>query len=95
MTSNLNAHPLESILLLYRCISTSRFCSITSIKDLYPPSTTMAHLQYYCCPGFWEAKREELWYSQAVRVGDYIEISGQGVFAFVTPNTYNQSKHQD
>ncbi|KAH7080819.1 Endoribonuclease L-PSP/chorismate mutase-like protein [Paraphoma chrysanthemicola] len=38
----------------------------------------MAHLQYHCYPGFGEAKREELWYSQAVRVGDYIEIAGQG-----------------
>ncbi|EOA84357.1 hypothetical protein ACJQWK_01282 [Exserohilum turcicum] len=38
----------------------------------------MAHLQHYCYPGFGEAKREELWYSQAVRVGDYIEIAGQG-----------------
>jgi hypothetical protein len=40
----------------------------------------MAHLQFYCYPGFGEAKREELWYSQAVRVGDYIEIAGQGMF---------------
>ncbi|KIJ48719.1 hypothetical protein M422DRAFT_162319 [Sphaerobolus stellatus SS14] len=38
----------------------------------------MSHLQYYCYKGFGEAKREELWYSQAVRVGDRIECSGQG-----------------
>jgi hypothetical protein len=40
----------------------------------------MSHLQCYSYPGFGEAKREELWYSQAVRVGDYIEIAGQGMF---------------
>ncbi|KAH6912472.1 Endoribonuclease L-PSP/chorismate mutase-like protein [Coprinopsis sp. MPI-PUGE-AT-0042] len=38
----------------------------------------MAHLQTYAYPGFGEAKRKELWYSQAVRIGDCIEIAGQG-----------------
>jgi len=38
----------------------------------------MAHLQYHCYKGFGEEKREELWYSQAVRVGDTIELAGQG-----------------
>ena len=51
----------------------------------------MAHLQHYCYPGFGEAKREELWYSQAVRVGDYIEIAGQGKFASANIAT---PKHQ-
>ena len=40
----------------------------------------MSHLQYYCYKGFGEAKREELWYSQAVRVGDRIECAGQGIY---------------
>jgi hypothetical protein len=40
----------------------------------------MAHLQYHCYKGFGEEKREELWYSQAVRVGDTIELAGQGKF---------------
>lgn len=39
----------------------------------------MSHLQYYSYPGFGEAKREQLWYSQAVRIGDRIEIAGQGM----------------
>lgn len=38
----------------------------------------MVHFQTYSYPGFGEAKLEELWYSQAVRVGDAIEIAGQG-----------------
>lgn len=38
----------------------------------------MSHLQYHCYKGFGEEKREQLWYSQAVRVGDVIEIAGQG-----------------
>jgi hypothetical protein len=49
----------------------------------------MAHLQYYCYPGFGETKREELWYSQAVRVGDYIEIAGQGTFILLLIPTFN------
>ncbi|PSN59366.1 endoribonuclease L-psp family protein [Corynespora cassiicola Philippines] len=38
----------------------------------------MAHLQYSCYKGFGEEKREQLWYSQAVRVGDILELAGQG-----------------
>jgi hypothetical protein len=49
----------------------------------------MAHLQYYCYPGFGEAKRKELWYSQAVRVGDYIEIAGQGRYLILLIPTLN------
>jgi enamine deaminase RidA (YjgF/YER057c/UK114 family) len=49
----------------------------------------MAHLQYYSYPGFGEAKRAELWYSQAVRVGDYIEISGQGTLELLLIPTFN------
>jgi enamine deaminase RidA (YjgF/YER057c/UK114 family) len=40
----------------------------------------MAHLRYYSYPGFGEAKREELWYSQAVRIGSFIELAGQGTY---------------
>ncbi|KAL2140163.1 hypothetical protein VTI28DRAFT_4179 [Corynascus sepedonium] len=38
----------------------------------------MSHLACFCYKGFGEAKRQELWYSQAVRVGDKIEVAGQG-----------------
>ncbi|RDW76447.1 RidA family protein [Aspergillus mulundensis] len=38
----------------------------------------MSHLQYSSYKGFGEHMREALSYSQAVRIGDRIEISGQG-----------------
>ncbi|CAG8157863.1 unnamed protein product [Penicillium olsonii] len=38
----------------------------------------MSHLQYYQYPGYGEASQKNLHYSQAVRVGDRIELSGQG-----------------
>ncbi|KAL9622415.1 MAG: hypothetical protein Q9160_003259 [Pyrenula sp. 1 TL-2023] len=38
----------------------------------------MAHLQYFTYPGFGEKALEETHYSQAVRIGDIIEVSGQG-----------------
>ncbi|KAK4466337.1 Endoribonuclease L-PSP/chorismate mutase-like protein [Cladorrhinum samala] len=38
----------------------------------------MAHLSCFNYKGFGEAKRKELWYSQAIRVGDKIECAGQG-----------------
>ncbi|TGZ85505.1 endoribonuclease L-psp family protein [Ascodesmis nigricans] len=38
----------------------------------------MSHLQCFCYKGFGEEKKEQLWYSQAVRVGDRIECAGQG-----------------
>lgn len=38
----------------------------------------MAHLQYYNYPGYGERAVETYKYSQAVRVGDRIECSGQG-----------------
>ncbi|TFK19800.1 putative translation initiation inhibitor [Coprinopsis marcescibilis] len=38
----------------------------------------MSHLQYYSYKGFGEEAKEKFWYNQAVRVGDRIEISGQG-----------------
>ncbi|CAP61887.1 uncharacterized protein PODANS_5_2120 [Podospora anserina S mat+] len=38
----------------------------------------MSHLPCFCYKGFGEEKRQELWYSQAVRIGDKIECSGQG-----------------
>ena len=39
----------------------------------------MSHLQYYQYPGYGEASQKNLHYSQAVRVGDRIELSGQGM----------------
>ncbi|KAL0563007.1 hypothetical protein V5O48_019072 [Marasmius crinis-equi] len=38
----------------------------------------MAHLQYFSYPGYGEIATEKYWYSQAVRIGDRIEASGQG-----------------
>jgi hypothetical protein len=39
----------------------------------------MSHLQYYAYKGFGIVMKAEAWYSQAVRVGDRIESSGQGI----------------
>ncbi|KAK8115518.1 hypothetical protein PG984_012020 [Apiospora sp. TS-2023a] len=38
----------------------------------------MAHLQYFTYPGFGVVLGNESYYSQAVRIGDRIECSGQG-----------------
>ncbi|SPO07328.1 related to L-PSP endoribonuclease family protein [Cephalotrichum gorgonifer] len=38
----------------------------------------MSHLQYFSYEGFGDRVRTETHYSQAVRIGDKIEISGQG-----------------
>ncbi|GAB7363921.1 hypothetical protein MBLNU230_g4484t1 [Neophaeotheca triangularis] len=38
----------------------------------------MSQLQYFTYPGFAENLSESSWYSQAVRIDDRIEISGQG-----------------
>lgn len=40
----------------------------------------MSHLQYFDYPGFGERSKKELNYSQAVRIDNRIEISGQGTF---------------
>lgn len=39
----------------------------------------MSHLQYYAYKGVGERNRERNGYQQAVRVGDRIECSGQGM----------------
>ncbi|KAG7096194.1 hypothetical protein E1B28_003644 [Marasmius oreades] len=38
----------------------------------------MSHLEYFSYPGFGETTRQQFWFNQAVRIGDRIEISGQG-----------------
>jgi hypothetical protein len=38
----------------------------------------MSHLQYFNYPGFGERSRKEVHYSQAVRIDNRIEVSGQG-----------------
>lgn len=43
------------------------------------PSISMASLKYYNYPGVGEQNKENHWYSQAVRIGDRIECSGQGM----------------
>ena len=40
--------------------------------------SSMSGPQFFNYPGFGKVARKEYHYSQAVRVGDYIEISGQG-----------------
>ncbi|KAI4676475.1 uncharacterized protein J4E88_007393 [Alternaria novae-zelandiae] len=39
---------------------------------------TMSHLQYFDYPGFGERSKRDLNYSQAVRIDNRIEVSGQG-----------------
>lgn len=39
----------------------------------------MSNLKYYAYPGAGEWAAEHLGYSQAVRIGDRIELSGQGL----------------
>jgi len=39
----------------------------------------MSHLQYKSYGGYGDYAKKELHYSQAVRVGDVVEISGQGI----------------
>lgn len=38
----------------------------------------MSHLQYFAYPGFGEFVKQHTHYNQAVRVGDIIEVAGQG-----------------
>jgi len=38
----------------------------------------MSHIKYYNYPGVGEYQRQTYYYSQAARVGDLIECSGQG-----------------
>ncbi|CAM1502491.1 Fc.00g044750.m01.CDS01 [Cosmosporella sp. VM-42] len=42
----------------------------------------MSHLKYYAYPGAGEWARDNIGYSQAVRVGDRVECSGQGGWKF-------------
>lgn len=39
----------------------------------------MSHLEYFDYPGFGERAKQHLNSSQAVRIGNLIEISGQGI----------------
>jgi len=47
----------------------------------------MAHLQTFCYKGFGENMKKDLWYSQAVRIADRIEISGQGKLQILFPTS--------
>ena len=49
----------------------------------------MSHLQYFSYEGFGDRVRKETHYSQAVRIGDKIEISGQG--ERLSPEIYRNS----
>ena len=39
----------------------------------------MSHLQYFDYPGFGEQAKKQMNYSQAVRIDNRIELSGQGI----------------
>lgn len=45
----------------------------------------MSHLQYFSYPGVGERNRKAYRYSQAVKVGDRIECSGQGTPVLLVP----------
>jgi enamine deaminase RidA (YjgF/YER057c/UK114 family) len=49
----------------------------------------MSHLQYFSYAGFGEKQRKALHYSQAVRIDNRIEVSGQGSFAHLSPTLYH------
>lgn len=49
----------------------------------------MSHLQYYNYEGFGERAKVDVHYSQAVRIGDIIELSGQGVP--ISPSSLNMN----
>lgn len=42
----------------------------------------MSHLQYFSYPGFGEQQLKNINSNQAVRIGNLIEISGQGTPSF-------------
>jgi hypothetical protein len=44
----------------------------------------MSHLQYYAYEKFGKRQQENWGYSQAVRVGDRIEVAGQGDMSQIT-----------
>lgn len=53
----------------------------------------MSHLTYTNYEGYGELAKESYWYSQAVRVGDVIELSGQGKFLLPSiPKTRSSSQ---
>lgn len=45
-----------------------------------PTDKSMSHLQYYAYPGVGVENRKHYSYSQAVKVGDRIELAGQGAY---------------
>lgn len=47
----------------------------------------MSHLQYYTYPGFGEFVKEHTHYNQAARVGDVIEMAGQGTIPRLKPTS--------
>lgn len=55
----------------------------------------MAHLAYYNYEGYGQRSKENLWYSQAVRVGDIIECSGQGSLTSHPPPISSHSRHSN
>jgi hypothetical protein len=55
----------------------------------------MSHLEYYNYEGYGKRAAKDIWYSQAVRVGDIIECSGQGAtFLPLAPLSLVTNNHQ-
>lgn len=52
------------------------------LKNTTTEISTMSHLNYYNYEGLGKTNQQKYKYSQAVRVGDRIEIAGQGTFLF-------------
>jgi hypothetical protein len=48
-----------------------------SLDTRHPKSSA---IEFFTYDGFGQYQRDNLWYTQAARVGDRIEISGQGKF---------------
>lgn len=67
MTSNAKVAPIKPY-------------NIPSLRPDQIPASTMSKPQFFAYPKQGEAVRDLFWYSQSVRVGDRIEVSGQGKF---------------
>jgi enamine deaminase RidA (YjgF/YER057c/UK114 family) len=52
----------------------------------------MSHLKYYAYEGLGQMQKDRYWYSQAVRVGDRIECSGQGSSSSQSPLSHFYQK---
>jgi hypothetical protein len=63
------------------------YCRLPLLKKSENPCA-MSDLKYFNYDGFGTFAREHYGYNQAVRIGDRIEISGQGTLPHHTPPLY-------